>query len=286
MDDKTPTPDQTPAPDQTPQSTPDAETVPVTPPPTPGAEAPIAGSGQHPVFPAAEPVPAPATSASKPGRTRALLIGGGIAAAVVLAGGGVAVGAAIGDEFGDDDRSSMSDDGPRHDADDHGPRGEDRGDDDRGDDDHGNAPSHGRGPVTGIGTASADELIAIADAARRAADGEVTSIDAKRDGTWEVQLTTAAGAETEVRVDEALVASVTSTDAADGDDTGPRSPSTTRRSAPWSPPHSPRAEGMITDLDVDGDDVSPYDASVLTSDNRSIDIDFSADFAVVGTDID
>lgn len=285
MDDKTPTPDQTPAPDQTPQSTPDAETVPVTPPPTPGAEAPIAGSGQHPVFPAAEAVPAPATSASKPGRTRALLIGGGIAAAVVLAGGGVAVGAAIGDEFGDDDRSSMSDDGPRHDADDHGPRGDDRGDDDRG-----NAPSNGRGPVTGIGTASADELIEIADAARGAADGEVTSIDAKRDGTWEVQLTTAAGAETEVRVDEALVASVTSTDAADGDDTGPALTLDDETIRALVSAALAEAEGMITDLDVDGDgdgdDVSPYDASVLTSDNRSIDIDFSADFAVVGTDID
>ena len=46
------------------------------------------------------------------------------------------------------------------------------------------------------------------------------------------------------------------------------------------------AEGMITDLDVDGDDVSPYDASVLTADSRSIDIEFDADFAVVGTDID
>lgn len=255
--------------------------MPVTPPPTPGAEAPIAGSGQHPVFPAAEAVPAPATSASKPGRTRALLIGGGIAAAVVLAGGGVAVGAAIGDEFGDDDRSSMSDDGPRHDADDHGPRGEDRGDDDRG-----NAPSNGRGPVTGIGTASADELIAIADAARGAADGEVTSIDAKRDGTWEVQLTTAAGAETEVRVDEALVASVTSTDAADGDDTGPALTLDDETIRALVSAALAEAEGMITDLDVDGDDVSPYDASVLTSDNRSIDIDFSADFAVVGTDID
>ncbi|WP_454171607.1 hypothetical protein [Microbacterium maritypicum] len=286
MDDKTPTPDQTPAPDQTPQSTPDAETVPVTPPPTPGAEAPIAGSGQHPVFPAAEPVPAPATAASKPGRTRALLIGGGIAAAVVLAGGGVAVGAAIGDEFGDDDRSSMSDDGPRHDADDHGPRGQDRGGDDRGDDDRGNAPSSGRGPVTGIGTASADELIEIADAARGAADGEVTSIDAKRDGTWEVQLTTAAGAETEVRVDEALVASVTSTDAADGDDTGPALTLDDETIRALVSAALAEAEGMITDLDVDGDDVSPYDASVLTSDNRSIDIDFSADFAVVGTDID
>lgn len=271
MDDKTPTPD------QTPESTPDAQTVPVT--PTPDA-APAPGAGQHPTFPAAEPVAGPTATAPKPGRKRALLIGGGIAAAVVLAGGGIAIGAAIGDEFGDDDRPAMSD-GPRHDdADDHG-----RPDDDRGDD-RGDAPSNGRGPVTGIGTASADELIDIAAAARGAADGDVTSIDAKRDGTWEVQLTTAAGDETEVRVDDGLAASVISTDTADGDDTGPALVLDDETIRALVSAALAEAEGMITDLDVDGDEVSPYDASVLTSDNRSIDIDFSADFAVVGTDID
>lgn len=273
--------DKTPTPDQTPESTPDAQTVPVT--PTPDAAATAAGSGQHPTFPAAEPVPAPGASAPKPGRKRALLIGGGIAAAVVLAGGGIAVGAAIGDEFGDDDRASMSD-SPRHDdADDQGQRGDDRSDDR---DDRGNAPSNDRGPVTGIGSASADELIKIAAAARGAADGEVTSIDAKRDGTWEVQLTTSAGDETDVRVDSSLAASVISTDVADGDDTGPALTLDDQTIRALVSAALAEAEGMITDLDVDGDDVSPYDASVLTTDNRSIDIDFSADFAVVGTDID
>lgn len=266
MDDKTPTPD------QTPESTPDSPTVPVT--PTPDA-------GQHPTFPAAAPAPAPAPVATEPnpGRKRALLIGGGIAAAVILAGGGIAVGAAIGDEFGDDDDRPSVSDGPGHrDADDHGQRGEDR--------DDGNAPSNGGGPVTGIGTASADELIEIADAARGAADGDVTSIDAKRDGSWEVQLTNAAGDETEVRVDKSGAASVVSTDAADDDDTGPSLTldDTTIRALVTAA--LAEAEGMITDLDVDSDDVNPYDASVLTSDNRSIDIDFGADFAVVGTDID
>jgi uncharacterized membrane protein YkoI len=275
MDDKTPTPDQTP--DQTPASTPDAQTVPVA--PAPDAAAPTAGAGQHPTFPAADPVATPAASEPKPGRKRALLIGGGIAAAVILAGGGIAVGAAMGDEFGDDDdRPSMSD-GPRHDE------GAPQGDrDDRHDDDSGS--SNGRGPVTGIGTASADELIQIADAARGAAEGEVTSIDAKRDGTWEVQLTTADGTETDVRVDESLAASVIETDPGDGDDTGPALTLDDATIRSLVDAALAEADGMITDLDVDGDDVSPYDASVLTSDNRSIDIDFGADFAVVGTDID
>ena len=269
MDDKTPTPD------QTPESTPDAQTVPVA--PAPDAAASTTGAGQHPTFPAAEPV-APAAPAPKPGRKRALLIGGGIAAAVVLAGGGIAVGAAIGDEFGDDERPSMSD-GPRHDDADHG-----RHDDDR--DDRDGTPSNGGGPVTGIGAASADELIGIAGAARGAADGDVTSIDAKRDGTWEVQLTNAAGDETEVRVGDGLSATVISTDRADGDDTGPALTLDDETIRALVAAALAEADGMITDLDVDGDDASPYDASVLTSDNRSIDIDFGADFAVVGTDVD
>ncbi|WP_337001077.1 MULTISPECIES: PepSY domain-containing protein [unclassified Microbacterium] len=261
--------DKTPAPDQNPESAPDAPTVPVE--PTPDAAAPDA-------------VPTPA--APKPGRKRALLIGGGIAAAVVLAGGGVAVGAAIGDEFGDDDRPPMSG-GPRHDgADDHGQRGDQGDHGDRGDRERDDDTSDARGPVTGIGTASADELIRIAEAARGVADGEVTSIDAKRDDTWEVELTTASGEETEVRVDKDLQASVIKTDTTDGDDTAPTLTLDDATIRALVAAALAEADGMITDLDVDGDDASPYDASVLTSDRRSIDIDFSADFAVVGTDTD
>lgn len=274
MDDKTPTPDQNPdhTSHHTPEPGPDAQTVPVT---------PTSSEAQHPAAPAATPAPAPAES--KPRRKRALLIGGGIAAAVVLAGGGIAVGAAIGDEVGDDDDSSISDE-PRHD-DAHDDASRDDSDSDDGTDDA-SASSDGSTPATGTGTASADELIEIADAARGAAEGDVTSIDAKRDGTWEVQVTNAAGDETEVRVDEALAASVISTDPADGDDTAAILSLDDETIRALVTAALDEADGMITDLDIDGDDVSPYDASVLTSDNRSIDIDFSADFAVIGTDID
>ncbi|GGM34528.1 hypothetical protein [Microbacterium saperdae] len=276
MDDKNLTPDQTPEP----STTPDAPTVPVAPAAAPPGAAPDATAqyptaGQHPA-PAA-----PAADAPKPRRTRALLIGGGIAAAVLLAGGGIAVGAAIGDEFGDDDDHSSVSDDARHDD---GPA--DRGDqrDDR--DEDGGAASNGGAAVTGIGTASADELVAIADAARGAADGDVTSIDAKRDGTWEVQLTAANGDETDVRVDADLGTSIVSTDPADGDDTGPALTLDEATIRALVTAALDEADGMITDLDVDSDDVSPYDASVLTTDNRSIDIDFDSAFAVVGTDID
>lgn len=265
MDDKTPTPD------QTPDSSSEQPTVPV----TPAADA----AHQAPAY-TGQPVAAPAASApveAKPRRTRALLIGGGIAAAVVLVGGGVAVGAAIGDDLGGDDRPSMSD-GPRYD--------DDRDDAPHHDQNDKDGPSNGPGAVAGIGTDSADELVDIADAARGAADGEVTSIDAKRDGSWEVQLTTTAGEETEVRVDDRLTATVIGTEPADGDDTGPALSLDEDAIRSLVDAALAEADGMITDLDVDSDDVSPYDASVLTADNRSIDIDFTAEFAVVGTDID
>ncbi|WP_435748377.1 hypothetical protein [Microbacterium sp. PMB16] len=271
MDDKNLTPD------QTPDHSADAPTVPVTP---TDAAPQAAATEQHAAAPAAAAPAAPVES--KPRRTRALLIGGGIAAAVVLVGGGIAVGAAIADDLGDDDHPSVSD-GPRHDADD---RQDDRGDrDDQRDDDAG-PPANGQGPAAAIGADSADELITIADAARGAADGEVTSIDAKRDGAWEVQLTTAAGAETEVRVDDKLSATVISSEPAEADDTAPTLTLDDDAIRSLVSAALAEADGMITDLDVDSDDVSPYDASVLTSDNRSIDIDFSAEFAVVGTDID
>lgn len=266
-------------PDQTPESNP-ANSTPPAPPAPPAPSAPAADAQTVPVEPLPDAAaPTEAAAPAKRGRKRALLIGGGIAAAVVLVGGGVALGAAVGDEFGDDDdRPSMSD-GPRGDDDRGGQPGDDR------DDDGGQqgAPQGG-GPVTGIGTDSADELVAIADAARGAADGDVTSIDAKRDGTWEVQLVAADGSETEVRVDADLAATVISTE--QDDDSAPTLTLDEATIRSLVDAALAEADGMITDLDVDSDDVSPYDASVLTSDNRSIDIDFGADFAVVGTDID
>lgn len=254
-----------------------------TPPAPPAADAPTV-----PV----EPTTAPAAAASVPaesdaagrtsGRKRALLIGGGIAAALLLAGGGVAVGAAIGDEFGEDDDRPVA-------------SGDQRVDDDHDDDDRAarqdDAPSQGQtgqnqnGPVTGIGTDSADALVAIADAARGAADGVVTSIDAKRDGTWEVQLEDSTGGETEVRVDADFVATVVSTEV-DDDDIAPALSLDEATIRALVNAALAEADGMITDLDVDDDASSPYDVSVLTSDRRSIDIDLSADFAVIGTDTD
>ncbi|MGJ0389953.1 hypothetical protein [Microbacterium sp. CGR1] len=278
--------DKNPTPDQTPENLPSNPTPPAPPAPPAPQAAPAHDAETVPVAPlaadsTAAPASAPAAPA-KPGRKRALLIGGGIAAAVVLVGGGVALGAAVGDEFGDDDDRPSISDGPRGDSDD---RGGQPGDDRGGDRDDQQGAPQGGGPVTGIGTDSADELVAIADAARGAAEGDVTSIDAKRDGTWEVQLTAANGSETEVRVDADLATTVVSTEQ-DDDDSAPTHTLDEAAIRALVDAALAEADGMITDLDADNDSVSPYDASVLTSDNRSIDIDFSADYAVVGTDID
>lgn len=271
--------DKTPNPDQTPESTPDAPTVPVAPATDASTHAATAPQPET-----SAPSAATAAQASAPkNRKRGLLIGGGVLAAVLLAGGGVAVGAAIADEMDDDDDRPSLSDGPRHDEGDD--RGGDRGQQDDRDDDQG-GPQQGGGPVTGIGTASADELVEIADAARSAADGEVTSIDAKRDGTWEVQLETSAGDEAEVRVDADLNATVVGTDAAGGDDTGPALTLDEAAIRSLVAAALDEAEGMITDIDVDDDASRPYDVSVLTTDNRSIDIDLDSSFAVVGTDLD
>ncbi len=295
MDDKTPNNDNTPhtdpaSADRAPESTPDSPTVPFTPTdaPAPAAPAGTAPAGAAPQPEASAAYPAASSEAPKRGRKRALLIGGGIAAAVLLAGGGVAVGAAMADEFGDDhdDRPSAAD-GPRHEQGDHDDRGEGQppqGGPQQGGPGQG-GPQRG-GPVAGIGTDSADELVDIADAARGAADGDVTSIDAKRDGSWEVTLETAAGDESEVRVDADLATTVVSTETADDGDTGPTATLDEEAIRALVAAALDEAEGMITDLDVDDDASRPYDVSVVTEDRRSIDIDLDASFAVVATDTD
>ncbi|WP_260857311.1 hypothetical protein [Microbacterium sp. 1.5R] len=307
MNDKTPNQDHSPEPEDaarathetTPLSSPDAPTVPV----APASDSP-ADHATVPIdpTPAADPAPAAAQAEPAPAATnrrkRGLLIGGGVLAALLLAGGGVAVGAAIGDEIGDDDDRPGSSDGPRDDegapgqGQQGGRPGEDRGDG-RDDDgpadgpDGGPAAGPGNGPATGIGTASADELVDIANTARGAADGDVTSIDAKRDGAWEVELTTATGGETEVRVDREGKASVVSTkDGDDDDDTAPAYVLDEAAIRALVAAALDEADGLITDLGADDDASSPYDAELTTGDRRSIDIDFGTDFAVVGTDSD
>ncbi|MFB4352628.1 PepSY domain-containing protein [Microbacterium sp. LS_15] len=275
MNDKTPNQDHS-SDETTPIPSPDAPTVPV---------APASATPEATETVPAEPTSAEPTPGVRKGRKRGLLIGGGVLAALLLAGGGVAVGAAIGDEFGDDDDRPGFSDGPR---DDHGPgQGQQDGrPGDRGRDDDGPDGRPADGPVSGIGTASADEIVDIANAARGAAEGDVTSIDAKRDGSWEVELTTATGGETEVRVDAEGTATVVSSHDEDEDDTAPAYVLDDAAIRALVAAALAEADGVVTDLDADDDASSPYDAQVVTDDRRSIDIDFDSGFAVVGTDSD
>lgn len=221
------------------------------------------------------------TSEAKPSRRRPLLIAGGIAAAIILAGGGVAVGSALSDDDDDDrdDRASVSQPATDEDV----PSDDVASDED--DDDAQGTPTAGTAGAT-IGADSADRILEVVAAARAAADGDVTSVDAERDGSWDVQLTTSTGDETDVRVDTDLVATVTGTDRADADDTAPATVLSDDAIRTLVTAALDEADGRITDIDVDGEDLNPYDVSVLGADNRTIEIELDADMRVVRSEID
>lgn len=213
---------------------------------------------------------APIDPAPGRGRGRALLVGG-IAAALVFTSGGVAVGVAVGAAESDDgSRPSVGTTPPDNDND---ILAEIQG-----------VTAASEGPR--FGTDSVDALVLIADAARSAAHGNVISLGAKRDGTWEVQLTTPAGDETTVHVDSHLGAAIIATELADGDDRAPAytlNNETIRAVVSASLRDTP---GMVTELNADDDDFSPYDATIITTANRSIEIDLSSSFSAISKNTD
>ncbi|MFK4807777.1 hypothetical protein ACI3KX_18105, partial [Microbacterium sp. ZW CA_36] len=229
--------------------------------PAPGGQ-PDAGS------PAAAPAP-------KRRRTRGLLIAGGaVLAATVLAGGGIAVGAAIADEVDDDDTTSSVS----------GERDEDSRDDDSRDDSAGDDSASG--DLSTLGTASADDLVAMIDAASAAGEGEPVSIDLKRDGGAEVTLEAEGGAETEVRVDASGEASVTSTESADSDDTAPQNVLDADAIAAIVDAALAEADGRVVEIEADDDSTSPWDVTVLTAAGEFVEIDLDAEFAVIAAGVE
>ena len=124
-----------------------------------------------------DPVISPSDQPPAPRRSRTrtwLIAGGAVLAAAVLAGGGIAVGAAIADETDDDDDRASA------------------------------APSRmttaTRQSQADIGSDSAAELSEIIAAAADSAEGDAVGIEARRDGSWDVQFETSTGDETEVHV--------------------------------------------------------------------------------------
>ncbi|MGW9586269.1 PepSY domain-containing protein [Microbacterium sp. NPDC055455] len=226
--------------------------------------------------------PTPAPAAPKRRRTRGLLIAGGaVLTAAILAGGGIAIGSAIADEAddaGDAIASAVSDDGA-DDATDDGSADDGSADDDASDD-------RASGDLSNLGTDSADDLVAMVEAASGAGEGEPVSIDLKRDGGAEVSLETENGTETEVRVDAAGETSVTSTEEADADDTAPQNVLDADAIAAIVDAALAEADGRIVEIEADDDSTSPWDVTVLTAGGEFIEIDLDAEFAVVATGAD
>jgi hypothetical protein len=253
MDDKNSTPETSPA---RPADAEQTEVVAATPAPAPGGQS---DAGR----PAAAPAP-------KRRRTRGLLIAGGaVLAAAVLAGGGIAVGAAIADEVDDDDTTSSVS----------GDRDEDSRDDSTSDDRTG-------GDLSTLGTSSADDLVAMIDAASAAGQGEPVSIDLKRDGGAEVTLETEGGVETEVRIDGSGEASVTSTESADSDDTAPQNVLDADAIAAIVDAALAEADGRVVEIEADDDSTSPWDVTVLTAAGEFVEIDLDAEFAVIAAGVE
>ncbi|WP_349428713.1 hypothetical protein [Microbacterium sp. LWS13-1.2] len=263
MDDKNSTPETSPA---RPADAEQTEVVAATPAPAPGGRA-DAG------MPAAAPAP-------KRRRTRGLLIAGGaVLAAAVLAGGGIAVGAAIADEVDEDDTTSSVSGERDEDSRDDDSRDDSTGDDSTGDDSAG-------GDLSTLGTSSADDLVAMIDAASAAGEGEPVSIDLKRDGGAEVTLEAEGGAETEVRVDASGAASVTSTESADSDDTAPQNILDADAIAAIVDAALAEADGRVVEIEADDDSTSPWDVTVLTAAGEFVEIDLDAEFAVIAAGVE
>ena len=249
---------------------------------TPEASPARPAGGEQTGVVAATPAPGPAdavagTSTAAPApkrdRLRSLLIAGGaVLAAALLAGGGIAVGAAVAAEDDDDTTSSVSDD-----------RDDDSSDDSSDDDSTDDSTS---GDLSNLGTDSADDLVAMIEAASAAGEGEPVSIDLERDGGAEVTLAADGGAETEVRVDAAGEASVFSTESADSDDTAPQNALDAAAIAAIVDAALAEADGRIVEIEADDDGTSPWDVKVLTEAGEFVDIDLDADFAVVSTSTD
>lgn len=226
-------------------------------------------------------------------RRRPLLIGAAIAAALVLTGGGVAVGAAMADDRDDDDRSTAdqslagavsrdSTAGRDHDDDDRDDDSDDRYSDD---DSARTSPSAPPADRTTRGAASADELDAIIAAASTAATGTITSIDAKRDGHWDIEFLDAAGLETDVRFAVDGTASVLSTDT-DTDSSIPAGALDAATLDALFAAALTEQSGRIIEIDVDSDAASPYDVTVLRADGVTVELDLGSDFAILATDLD
>ena len=101
-----------------------------------------------------------------------------------------------------------------------------------------------------------------------------------------MQFATAAGEETEVRVDADGNAIVVATEAADQDDQAPEGSLDAATLEALVTAALAHTDGTVIDIEIDSDTASPYDVTVLTADRTTVDIALDSDFAVVTADAD
>jgi len=214
---------------------------------TPEAEVPTATA------PAATPTP------QRRSRKRTILLSGAaVLAALVLVGGGAALGAALDDDDDDDSGElvgsiSQTSQTSRTDS------------------------------QAETGASSADTLIDVIRTASALTEGDPTSIEASRGGAWEVQFTTADGAESDVRVDADGAANVVATDR---DDTVPAArldADTVRSLVSAALAHT---DGTIVHLDVEDNPGDAYEVTVLTGTGAEADLTLDASFTVTSSELD
>ena len=209
----------------------------------------------------ADPVATPAPRAPKRSRSRTALIAGGAAlTGLILAGGGIAVGAAIADDLGDDDH------------DDTASTIEEEADD-----------VTNRASSTTYGAESSREVHAVIAAAAGIAEGDAVGLDADQDGTWEVDLRRSTGDETLVRVDSNGAAAIISAEPTEPGEETPNGVLDRDTIDAVVEAAVREADGTIVEIEVDDDRVAPYEVSILSSERGTVTLHVDADFNIVDT---
>ncbi|GAA3512615.1 hypothetical protein GCM10022234_04010 [Aeromicrobium panaciterrae] len=199
-------------------------------------------------------------------RKPTLWVGGGLAAAALLA-GGVGLGTAVAD--GDDDDRPVATQPVNNDADDDSPV-----------------------PVGGgstYGATDASDIAGILASAAKASNGTPTSMEANRDGSWSVDFEASNRDETTVLVAADGSASIVRTDVADGDDANDPAPAgtlTAQTIADAVKAALREEQGTIIGIDLDDDPAEAYSVQVLTSNGSEPEIDLSTGFDVTKVDND
>lgn len=202
-------------------------------------------------------------------RKPTLWVGGGLAAAALLA-GGIGLGAAVSGDDDDDDERPIATQPVNNDSE---------------SDDVAQGPAD---PAT-YGATDAAAVAGVLDAAVKKSNGTPTSMEANRNGSWSVDFEAANGDETTVLVDADGSASVVRTEAADGDDANDRAPAgklNDKSIAAAVEAALAETQGAIVGIDLDDNPNEAYTVQVLTSNNAETEIDLDTNFAVTKVDVD